>query len=143
MLIVSVGTGHAPEANKNLEPSDLNLVYNAGAIPSALMAAALHEQDLLCRVFGKCLCGDRIDGEVGDLMGMQAPGGKNLFTYVRYNAELTKVGLARLGLAGIAPASVQKLDSIAAISDLQRVGRAVAKSVKPEHFAGFLGASVV
>lgn len=55
MLIVSVGTGAS--ANANLGPEEMSLLYNAGTIPSALMAAALHEQDFLCRIFGKCLAG--------------------------------------------------------------------------------------
>mgnify|MGYP003407030427 FL=1 len=139
MLIVSVGTGHAPDANKNLEPNDMNLVYNAGSLPSALMAAALHEQDMLCRVFGKCLSGDAIDSEVGDLHGGAAPGGGKLFTYMRYNAELTTRGLAELALSDIDPIAVRKLDSVAAIADLQRIGRAVATKLDRAHFAGFLG----
>lgn len=144
MLIVSVGTGYAPDANKDLEPSDMNLLYNAGSIPSALMAAALHEQDTLCRVFGKCLSGEELDGEIGDLKDSAAPGGKNLFTYVRYNAELTRKGLNALdptGLSDVDPVATRKLDSIAAIPQLQRIGRAVAAAhVKREQFAGFLGA---
>jgi hypothetical protein len=32
----------------------MNLIYNASSIPSALMFAALNEQDFLCRVFGEC-----------------------------------------------------------------------------------------
>ncbi len=30
----------------------MTLLYNASSIPAALMSAALHEQDFLCRVFG-------------------------------------------------------------------------------------------
>jgi patatin-like phospholipase/acyl hydrolase len=136
MLIVSVGTGHARDANLNLSPNDMNLIYNAGAIPSALMAAALHEQDLLCRVFGRCLVGDPINLELGDLKQARTPGPK-LFTYMRYNAELTSGGLARLGV-DVDPKAVQQLDSVGAIGQLQQVGRAVAKSVEPAHFTGFL-----
>lgn len=139
MLIVSVGTGHAPDANENLDASEMNLVYHAGSVPSALMAAALHEQDTLCRVFGQCLVGDEIDSELGDLVQTRAPGGKNLFTYMRYNAELTSSGLSKLGLGDIDPKTVQQLDSIAALPDLQRVGRAVAKRVDLTHYARFLG----
>lgn len=138
LLLVSVGTGHAPDANKDLGASDMNLLYNAGSIPGALMSAALHEQDTLCRVFGRCLVGDAIDLEVGDLCDTTAPGGRNLFTYMRYNAELTRSGLAALGLDDIEPKAVQKLDSIAAIGDLQRIGRAVAQRVDRAHFSGFL-----
>ncbi len=141
MLLVSVGTGHAPEANKDLGASEMNLLYNVSSVPSALMAAALHEQDALCRIFGRCLVGDPIDLEVGDLKGTTAPGGRNLFTYIRYNAKLTERELAALELGDIEPKKVQKLDSIAAIGDLQRVGRAVATSVDRVHYAAFLEAT--
>jgi Patatin-like phospholipase len=138
MLVVSVGTGTSPEANVDLGPSEMNLLYNAGSIPSALMFAALNEQDLLCRVFGKCLAGDALDREVGTLIGATGPVGPKLFTYVRYNVELTRSGLDALDLREIDPKKVQKLDSVEYVGDLRRVGAAVAAKVAPEHFAGFL-----
>jgi patatin-like phospholipase/acyl hydrolase len=139
LLVVSIGTGSSPKANENLDPSEMNLIYNAGSIPSALMFAALNEQDLLCRVFGKCLAGDPLDREVGDLMGATGPVGQKLFTYLRYNAELTSEGLKALGLSAIEPKNVQKLDSIDYIPDLQRIGKAIGSmKIKEEHFAGFL-----
>lgn len=138
MLVVSIGTGTSPQANAELGPNDMNLLYNAGSIPSALMYAALNEQDMLCRIFGKCLAGDELDREVGDLIGARGPVGPGkLFTYVRYNAELSVAGLNALGLADIKPKDVQMLDSVAHVGELQRVGQAVAKKVQPEHFAGF------
>src|SRR5262249_20565736 len=48
MLIVSVGTGTSPSVRAGLTPDDMNLLFNATSIPSALMFAALNEQDLLC-----------------------------------------------------------------------------------------------
>ncbi len=139
LLVVSIGTGTSPKANENLDPSDMNLIYNAGSIPSALMFAALNEQDLLCRVFGECLAGDPLDREIGDLMGVTGPVGQKLFTYLRYNAELTSEGLKALGLSGIEPKNVQKLDSIDYVADLQRIGKAIGSmKIKEEHFAGFL-----
>ncbi len=139
LLVVSVGTGTSPKANADLAPDDLNLVYNATSLPSALMYAALNEQDLLCRVFGKCSGGDPLDREIGDLMTAKGPVGPNkLFTYVRYNAELSEEGLAQLGLSGIKPEDVQQLDSTAHIKELQQVGQAVAKQVKAEHFFHFV-----
>jgi hypothetical protein len=138
LLVVSVGTGTSPDANVDLRPEEMNLLYNAGSIPSALMFAALNEQDFLCRVFGKCLCGDNLDREVGNMIGKRGPVQPKLFTYVRYNAELTYHGLAALELADVEPAKVQQLDSIEFITDLQQVGRAVAKRrVCVEHFADF------
>jgi patatin-like phospholipase/acyl hydrolase len=140
MLLVSVGTGAAAAANANLEPGEMNLIYNAASIPSALMYAASNEQDLLCRVFGDCKCGANIDNEVLDLIGGigGGPVAPKLFTYVRYNADLSRKGLDALGLPHIEPKTVQKLDSVEFIPQLQEVGRAVANKVNIEDYAGFL-----
>jgi len=139
MLLVSIGTGTAPNENVGLRPEDMNLLYNAGSIPGALMYAALNEQDLLCRTFGNCLIGDHLDREVGTMIGKKGPIHPKLFTYLRYNAELTKQGLADLGLAGINPHDVQQLDSVDHVSELQAVGRAVAEQkVRLEHYKQFL-----
>ena len=140
MLIVSVGTGTSPSVQQGLEPDEMNLLFNARTIPSALMFAALNEQDLLCRVFGDCRAGDPLDRELNDLVGSAGPlpRGKKLFSYLRYNAELTREGLDGLGCSEIEPRAVQKLDSIEGIPDLQRVGRRVAEiKVREEHFGGF------
>jgi uncharacterized protein len=138
MLVVSVGSGTSPYANADLRPDEMNVLYNATSIPSALMFAALNEQDFLCRTFGKCLAGDELDREIGDMIGKRGPVAPKLFTYVRYNAELTSKGLETLGLKDIKPENVQQLDSVQFIDDLGRVGKAVAQQkVKAEHFAGF------
>ena len=139
MLLVSIGTGANPNANLNLEPSEMNLIYNASSIPSALMFAASNEQDFLCRVFGKCLAGDKLDREVGDMCGKHGPVSPKLFTYVRYNAELSRDGLNTLGLSHINPKDVQRLDSVDHMAELREVGRAVAQQkVRKEHFMGLL-----
>jgi hypothetical protein len=139
LLIVSVGTGTSPQANADLAPDEMNLIYNASSLPSALMYAALNEQDFLCRTFGDCLAGDHLDREVGDMIGKKGPIMAKLFTYLRYNAELSRTGLDALGLTDIVPEDVQKLDSTDHIKELQRVGKAVVeKKVRPEHFAAFV-----
>lgn len=148
MLLVSIGTGTSPNANANLAPGDLNLMYNASSIPSALMFAASNEQDFLCRVFGRTLAGDELDREVGDLIGpadplpegrIPGPVHPKLFTYMRYNAELTLKGLADIGITDVLPDHVQQMDSVEHIKELQKVGRAVAKKkVRPEHFQDFV-----
>jgi patatin-like phospholipase/acyl hydrolase len=148
MLLVSIGTGTSPDANEDLLPGQMNLMYNATSVPSALMLAASTEQDVLCRVFGRTRCGDRIDREIDDLIapGQALPAGRmpwpvypKLFTYMRYNVELTVDGLGALGVPHITPAHVQQLDSVKYISELQEVGQAVGrKRVSVEHFAGFL-----
>ena len=142
LLIVSIGTGTSPDANADLSPNQMNLLYNASSLPSALMFAALNEQDLLCRAFGNCLCGDELDREVGALIDkegtMKRPVSSKLFTYVRYNAELSRNGLDKIGLTRIKPEDVQKLDSVENIKELQEVGQAVAEKVTKAHFSKFL-----
>jgi uncharacterized protein len=95
MLLVSIGTGATPDANPELQAGDMNLLYNATRIPSALMAAASAQQDMVCRVLGRCVHGAPLDREVGDLLtpdltgadpcpALAGPLGKGkLFTYAR------------------------------------------------------------
>lgn len=137
MLVVSVGTGASADASSKLSPKQMNLLYNASHLPSALMSAALHEQDFLCRVFGDCRVGGLIDREIGCMIGQGIPGVSKLFTYLRYNADLSREGLDELGLADVEPEHVQQMDSVEHIAEMQRVGKAVAESVAPKHFDGF------
>jgi len=143
MLVVSVGTGTNPIADADLEASDMHLLFNASKLPTALMNAASNEQDFLCRVFGNCLSGESIDREIGDMCSplqslCKGPTDEKLFTYVRYNAELTRDGLDRLELENINPEDVRKLDAVAAIGKLQEIGRAVVQQqVQATHFSSF------
>ena len=125
---------------QSLGRDGMNLLFNADNLPSALMFAALNEQDLLCRTFGDCLAGAPFDRELGALISSLGPRGldQKLFTYVRYNAELTSAGLKLLGLHQVRPEDLQKLDAIEAVVDLQNVGRALAQQqVKADHFSRF------
>ncbi|MGO9489667.1 MAG: patatin-like phospholipase family protein [Solirubrobacteraceae bacterium] len=137
MMLVSIGTGTSPHANAELRPGQMNMLYNAGSIPSALMFAALNEQDMLCRVFGECRHGAQLDRELGTLIGAKGPADPKLFAYVRYNAELTSEWLEREELGDLEPKDVQRLDSTAHMTQLTRVGRRVADQVAAEHFRGF------
>lgn len=138
MLLVSIGTGTSPNANANLRPEDMTLLYNASSIPGALMYAALNEQDFLCRVFGQCRAGCALDREVGDMRGKGIPNSPKLFSYMRYNAELSDEGFRQLGITGFKPEAVQPLDSIDHLDELREVGRAVARvEVREEQFLGF------
>jgi hypothetical protein len=140
MLIVSVGTGVGPRPMaSDLRVEQMNVLYNAASIPSALIAAASVEQDLLCRTFGKVRAGAVLDSEIGDLIGVPAPGGqRKMFTYMRYDVDLTRKGLDRLGLPAIEPTTVQPLDKVDNIGGLLTVGAAAADSlVHKRHFDGF------
>lgn len=140
MLLISVGTGSSADANRFLAPTEMNLVYNATKIPAALMYAALVQQDTLCRMYGDCRFGAFLDREIGDLCGIDAPGGApKAFTYCRYEPELSAKGLADLGMDDVPVQNVQEMDSIAHMADLTRLGKAYARQYfDSAHLAGFL-----
>lgn len=139
LLLVSVGTGYHPNADQNLKLSRLHMLHNVRSAPSALMFAALMQQDALCRVFGRCLVGGEIDSELGDLRAESSPGDRELFTYLRYNADLSAAGLAALGLGGLDSARLRRLDSVESIADLEAVGRMVVdRDLRAEHYRSFL-----
>ncbi len=137
ILVVSVGTGTAPHRLDDFKADDYGLVQAATTVPTSLILSTVLEQDMLCRIFGRCRNGHQLDKEIGDLVGAQAPGGQHLFSYVRYNEELSQASLQRLGLEDIDSKQVEKIDSTAHVDALVRIGRKVAEQVRPEHFDGF------
>jgi len=139
MLLVSIGTGLNPNVQQGLRSADMHAAAAISTATEALFNAAMYQQDQLCRVFGRCLCGETLDREIGDLVGTKGPADPSrLFTYVRYNATLSAEGLNGLGLARIAPKDVESLDSVEHMKELQDVGAAVAeRKVEAGHFTGF------
>lgn len=138
LLIVSVGTGATASKNPGLSVFDLDLVSTASSVPNALIGGMQMHADMLCRLFGDCRFGLPLDREVGDLIGASAPGGRKLFSYVRYDAGLTKETLAGLGLGRISVERILPLDSYSSVAQLAEVGQALADSqVRMTHFAGF------
>lgn len=148
LLVVSVGTGWAPVIGAPADDPDTNVLSSAINTLSALMSQASVDQDVNCRIIGRCAYGGIIDRELHDLIAVdpgsedrKVPLDKDLgkaFTYVRYNAELTEEGLAQLGLAGIDPDQVRKMDSVDHISDLETIGEKVAQLVDLDHFRTFV-----
>jgi hypothetical protein len=138
MLLVSVGTGFNPKANENLKRSRMHVVYNPASL-AAMIFGAMNQQDMLCRVFGRCKVGHPIDWEVGDLRTEDGPTKQKLFTYLRYNVELSSNGLAELGLPHIDPDKVIQLDSVEHVEELSAIGKALAGlDLFMSHFVGFL-----
>lgn len=137
MLLVSIGTGTSARADGALTPKQMTLLYHAKQVPSALINGALVEQDFLCRILGRCTFGGPIDSEVGALTAGAADGSSKLFTYVRYNPDLSAAGLAALEVQGVSPSDVQRLDGIGYVDEMQRVGRAYAERVLLEHLGPF------
>jgi uncharacterized protein len=145
LLLVSIGTGVLSGGAKTLDPAQMTLLYNLQSVPSALIDAALNEQDLICRVLGRCRFGDPLDRELEDLvigddvaatsgLGPFAP---KKFTYVRYNPVLTREGLSALGLGAVKAKNVQRLDSAKFMPELMAVGMSYARTVDLAHFGPF------
>ncbi len=138
MLLVSVGTGMSSRAEPGLTPERMTLFYQATTVPQAMLSASTVQQDMLCRIFGRCRAGLPIDSEVGDLRGNRGPVEPKLFTYLRYDIDLSRASLDGYGLQRITDVSrLRHPDVVQAIPDLQLIGRALASSVRREHFAGF------
>ncbi len=141
LLLVSVGTGLCESEDPDLKLRQMKLLYNVQGLPAALMRSATNEQDLLCRVFGRQprRGGTAIwDSELGDLVSNDAPIKEKLFTYLRYNVELSERGLAQLGVAGIDPKALQPLDCSEHVAELQSVGKAAAAAITLSDFEAFL-----
>lgn len=142
LLIVSIGTGNAPRARPDDHAGSLWLLDHATSVPSALMNAASVGWDQSCRILGQCRFGSPIDSEIGDLLMPDGTAsnftGSKLFSYVRYDPDVTLLGLSDLGLDQISPANVQKMDSVKHITEMQAVGAAYAsKYVDLTHLGSF------
>jgi uncharacterized protein len=150
LLIVSVGTGAAPVTRGTVEDPDTNLVEAAANTLSALMSQASVDQDVSCRVVGRCTYGGIVDREIRDLipvdpnipdqpLSLHTELGK-AFIYVRYNAELTADGLAQLDLEGINAERMRKMDDADNIDDLAEIGAALGRKVDLAHLGHFVTA---
>ena len=61
-----------------------------------------------------------------------------LFTYVRYNVELSRAGLDSMILGDIRMKDVGPLDAFRHVDALRRIGQAAAGKVQKQHFTKFL-----
>jgi hypothetical protein len=140
LLIVSVGTGSSPAVHPNVLAKEVNAAFSAKNLPSVFMNGASVGQDLLCRSLGRCRHGPEIDREFGGRIEKLGVAGTNLFTYVRYNADLSDESLSAQGFTSERQRrGLRKLDAVAQISELEALGRAVGESIDfGRDFAGFL-----
>ncbi len=152
LLLISIGTGMADDPSFQ---TNVNIVSNLTGLPSTLMRGIQIEQDINCRMAGRCTYGDSIDRELRDLTCRNAgvecsddewreaahiPLDQDLgrsFLYARYNADLSSEGLAALGCGDMDPEKVQKLDAIDQTDNLLKIGLNAGKKIKLEHFGLF------
>ncbi|MBL8776481.1 MAG: patatin-like phospholipase family protein [Acidimicrobiales bacterium] len=142
LLLVSVGTGSAERPRPDLEAHDLHVLNQVVSAMGALLGSAATQQDMLCRLLGDCRAGPPIDLEVGDLRGGDRLLADPLFTYVRYDLDLTRANLDALGFVDVAVEQVLPLDSVAHLDVLGAVGAAMAERIVDiAHLDGFLPAA--
>jgi hypothetical protein len=128
--VISVGTGTTRAHLPSKLAEKINLIDQFDFLVPALIDAAAVQQDLLCRILGDCLFGERIDRELGDVATPTLLGAaEQKFSYVRYDQLLDDVerapGQPRLDL---------RLDRIESMPALQQLGRDYAAAhVTREH----------
>ncbi len=134
LLLVSVGTGRSRTGAGLLRGGQMNMLYNVGHIPAALMSSISVEQDVICRTIGLCTAGEEIDSEIG---GLKNPTPAELatrkFTYMRYDHIFTP---EELDLAKHESKRGFALDNLQLIPSLQQIGARYAEEhVRSEHLA--------
>ncbi|MGH1352874.1 MAG: patatin-like phospholipase family protein [Methyloligellaceae bacterium] len=146
MMLVSVGVGQPFEVTSKRNNNGNLLWKSAKEVPGALMQGVSSDQDINCRMIGRCVYGTSIDREIGDLIprddnGVEIPLSHNLgraFLYARYEADISRKGLKKLGINGITPDNLD-LDSIDKIPELVKIGNSVAESINfKSGFSNFL-----
>src|SRR5579862_8224958 len=160
MLIVSVGTGSAPKTGPTFQDPDHSIPTQIPGLISALMYGAEVEQDINCRAVGRCVFGNVIDRELGDMVRRQGddqPGLKvkdrfglpktqlsqslgKQFIYARYNSEFTIEGLSDLGVKEYNLEQLLRMDLATPenMNKLSEIGKATGRLVDAEHFGTFL-----
>jgi hypothetical protein len=150
LMLVSIGTGAAATAGPESETPELNIASTLVGLPGALMYGASVDQDINCRVIGRCVYGAPLDRELGDMIprdgqGRELPLARDLgrhFLYARYNADLSESGLDQLGVSGVDGEAVRKLDAVDQVDNLFRIGQAAAKEVQlTKQFGAFVAGS--
>jgi predicted acylesterase/phospholipase RssA len=136
LLIVSVGTGGGPVEGDSADDPGTNVLEAALNTLSALMSQASVDQDISCRVVGRCTYGGFLDRELDRLVSDDPPTADTgrAFLYVRYNVALTPDGLKEIGVGDLDAVRLRKMDRVDNIPDLKRVGDALAKDVDLAHF---------
>lgn len=94
LLLVSVGVG---KINDQIALNPLHGIAHEAKNLTRINASAAFAWDMACRTIGSCRFGGMIDREVGDLVNPNANAG-GLFSYLRYEPDLTRETLKALGL---------------------------------------------
>jgi uncharacterized protein len=125
MLLVSVGTGRVRTGAGAVRANQMNMLFYARSIPSALMESISQQQDIICRMIGHCKEGEPIDSEIGDLRGPADSVAEKKFNYVRYDHLFTA---DEMNLARQTSKSGITLDNLMLIPFLRELGARYAEA---------------
>ena len=150
MMLISIGTGTRFRILDQVNPRGQHLIGAALTIPSVLMRGMTVEVDICCRQIGRCVHGAEIDLELTGMMGYfddelgameqsAAKAQRKAFLYARYDPDISRQGLAALGLEDIDSDGLA-IDSVTMIDEMFRIGEAVAREQVdfPGPFSAFL-----
>ena len=157
LLLVSVGTGLCESEDLNLKTHQMAALQRASVAGCADAQRDERAGSLVPRVWQAAPLVQHAEVGFRNRRSRRndSPIKEKLFTYLRYNAELSEGGLMRLGLfdaaktrSSIDPKALQPLDGTSYIDELRTVGAAAAACITLDDFDGFLtardhGASVV
>jgi hypothetical protein len=140
LLVVSIGTGSAAASHPGLLARQVDAVFNARNLPSVFMRGASVGQDMLCRSIGRTRAGRPLDREFGARLGAVGVGGQSLFSYLRYDADLSDDRLREQGIRSPKlRRRLRKLDAVDALPQLRDLGVAVGREIDVQRdFRGFL-----
>ena len=135
LLLVSVGTGRCETRYGSGEIQDMNILSHAVSVIQTLMDEVSVEQDMLCRVLGRCRFGAVIDREIGDLTTAH-PSLPPRLSYIRYNHTYSAEDVAA---ACKRHRCHWSLDAVELIPAIREAGAKYAREcVSLGHFSGFL-----
>lgn len=141
LMLVSVGTGYTRKPQPRLRRRGRWVGGNAAAIPGELMNAIRRENDMNCRLVGRCVYAPHVvDSEIGDMIRPLAAYdnlGKS-FLYARYDVEISQDGLDAAGFGGINARSLT-MENVAMIPQMKMIGAKAAEQINmPTHFGTFI-----
>ena len=128
VTLLSIGSGEVREPRLHLTAKNVGIFSAFRSMPDTLLYSSVREQDLLCRTFGRCITGERIDEEVGDLKAPPDPAHPRMFTYHRVSVMLSPEGLASIGCGHVPAAKVRPMDAADQVAAYSDIGRALATS---------------
>lgn len=130
LFIVSVGTGRRDKKLTGEKWQDPNLLDIAKFAPDQFMSDAGELTEMMMHLLGK---GQgvlrRIDSEVGNL-GEDSIHGSKALSYLRYNVEMVKNSLDKIGITGLSElklANLMNMDLPENVELLLKIGEAAAK----------------